>query len=530
MDVQLLDCTLRDGGYINDWEFGYDNIVSIFERLADSNVDIIELGFLDSRREYDNNRTIFPDTESLGLTYKKLDKKNSLTVAMIDFGTCPIENIEDSEKTVIDGIRVIFKKEKMIPALEFCQKVKNLGYKIFTQAVSITAYNDDELVELARRVNELDPYALSIVDTYGLLHQNNLMHILEVFDDRLSDSIRIGYHSHNNFQLGYSNCIEVINHDSKHDILVDGSLYGMGKSAGNAPIELIAMYLNNNLNKKYDINQMLEIIEVNLMDFYKMSPWGYNFFYYIAASNKCHPNYVSYLMNKNTLSIKSINEILLKLEGDKKLLYDAELIEELYCNYQKNEISDTDDMICLKEKLSSKTIMVLGPGKNLELQKQKVSDFINEKKPFVISINFIPEKTDIDMVFLSNSKRQKTLIGNLKRFDKNPEIVATSNVIKTEKTFDYNLNYGSLLDEEEEIKDNSLIMFLKVLIKLQINEVYLAGFDGYSSKEMNYFNTNMEYDFAKEKSGYLNNYTNKFLKKGLINVTFITDTKYLSEG
>ena len=67
-DIQLLDCTLRDGGYVNDWRFGYKNTVSMFERLADAGVDIIELGFLDERRPFDIDRTIFPDTHSSACT------------------------------------------------------------------------------------------------------------------------------------------------------------------------------------------------------------------------------------------------------------------------------------------------------------------------------------------------------------------------------------------------------------------------------------------------------------------------------
>ena len=114
-----------------------------------------------------------------------------------------------------------------------------MGYKVFVQAVSITTYSDSDLLELAGLVNDLHPYAMSMVDTYGLLHQSNLYHIFEVLDANLKPDIRIGYHAHNNFQMGYANGIEMIEAKTDRDMLVDGSLYGMGKSAGNAPLELL---------------------------------------------------------------------------------------------------------------------------------------------------------------------------------------------------------------------------------------------------------------------------------------------------
>ena len=112
-NISLLDCTLRDGGYLNDWEFGKSNIINIFERRVSAGVDIIETGFIDDRRTYDENRTIFPDTESINRTYGKLSKGDSLIVGMIDYGTCSIDNVMPAEECFLDGIRIIFKKQKM---------------------------------------------------------------------------------------------------------------------------------------------------------------------------------------------------------------------------------------------------------------------------------------------------------------------------------------------------------------------------------------------------------------------------------
>ena len=106
--------------------------------------------------------------------------------------------------------------------------------------------------------------------------------------------------------------------------------------------------------------------------------------------------------------------------------------------------------------------------------------------------------------------------------------IATSNVTKTKGRFSYVLNYSSLIDAETEIPDNSLIMLLKTIEKVGVKKVGLAGFDGYSESEMNYFNTNMEYSFAKEKAQYLNNYAKNFLHdyKNRMIFEFVTKSYY----
>lgn len=526
-DIMLLDCTLRDGGYINDWNFGHDNLVSIFERLVDANIDIIEIGFLDERRSFDMNRSIMPDTDSVARIYGKLDRRQAMVVGMIDYGTCGLEHVRPCCESFLDGIRVIFKKHLREQAFAFCKSLKDMGYKVFAQLVSVTSYTDEEMMDVIRLANEVKPYAVSMVDTYGLMHQNNLLHYFHLLDMHLNREVGLGYHAHNNFQMGYANCIAMLSNQIERRMIVDGSIYGMGKSAGNAPVELIAMHMNSALGKHYHISQILEAIDVNISQFYHPSSWGYNMFYYIAAFNDCHPDYVSYLMNKRTLSIKSINEILNKLHGEKKLLYDKAYIETLYVEYQRKDVNDTRDRERLREELKGKNLLLIGPGVTVKTQKQRIAAFIEDKCPTVISINYVPDEFKPDYIFLSNSKRYVQLATRLSQ--EKFMLIATSNLAGTkEAAFDYVLNFSSLMDSEAEIVDNSLVMLLKALIGLGCKKATLAGFDGYSRKTSNYFNSNMEYDFAKSMAEYLNNYTNQFLREvqDRFQVAFLTDSRY----
>lgn len=530
--IKLLDCTLRDGGYVNDWKFGHNNAISMLERLVSANIDIIEIGFLDQRRPYDIERSIMPSTDCVEKIYGNVDKRNAMIVGMIDYGTCGIENLQPCSESYLDGIRVIFKKHIMHEAIAFCKQVKDLGYKVFTQAVSITSYSDEELLELIDLVNELEPFAVSMVDTYGLLHKGNLMHYFSLMDQHLKPGIGLGYHSHNNFQLAYANCIEVLKYKTNRTIVVDGTLYGMGKSAGNAPIELLGMHLNEEYGKNYDVNQMLEAIDGNIMKIYKETPWGYNMFFYVAASNHCHPNYVKFLMDKHTLSIKSVNEILEWIEPEKKLLYDQSHIEKLYLKYQAKECDDTKDRKALQNIIAGKNILILGPGTTIQTHAKEIKAYYEQTHPVVIAINHLPEVCPVDYVFLSNPRRYIRLINALKTHaDGGVKVIATSNVTNAEDAFDYTVNNEKLLDKEAVVIDYSFVMLLRLLKDLEPEKVVCAGADGYASTGANYADEEMEYWFTSRKADVLNQYVRDALQQmqSELNVSFLTPSHYVEK-
>ena len=532
-NISLLDCTLRDGGYVNDWRFGRTNIVSIFERLVDANVDIIEVGFLDDRRPFDKDRSIFPDTASADEIYGSLDKKQAIVVGMIDFGTCAIENLAPCKDSYLDGIRVIFKKGKMHEAMEYCRQVKALGYKVFSQLVSVTSYSDDELLELIKLVNNVKPYGVSMVDTYGLLDSEWLLHLYKILDDNVLPEIKIGFHAHNNFQLGYANALAFIKYNGKHDVVVDGTLYGMGKSAGNDPIELVAMTLNEKYGGHYNIDAMLEATNESVMDFYKVKPWGYNTFFYLCAKNKCHPNYLTDFYKEENLSVSKIDELLATIEPeDKKLLYDKAVGQKYYSEFLSNNFNDGEATNKFLDFVGNRKLLLVGPGKNIKLQKSKVDEFVRNENPLVVSINYIPDTVLPDCVFITNPKRYHDMTLSLKE-DRAKDIktLATTNVTCRNGKFDFVVNRAPLLEKDEKIIDNSFLMLIKYLGSIGIKEVYCAGFDGYSDKESNYSNPEMEYAFVKEAATHLNSHMKAAIAdyRTRMSISFITYSAYDAE-
>ncbi len=531
MNIKILDCTLRDGGYNNDWEFGHDTLINLFERSTSAGVDFIEIGFIDNRRPFDINRSIMPDTKCVGKIWGKLDKKGSKVIAMIDYGTCDIASIQPCEESFVDGIRVIFKMHLMHEALEYCNELKKLGYLVFAQGVSFTTYTEVKLNEIIELLNEVKPYVFSIVDTYGLMDINLLNYYYEYLDKYLHPSITIGFHAHNNFQLAFANCMELARKHSNKErtLLLDGSIFGMGKGAGNAPLELLITFLNENFNTNYDINQILEAIDVNILELYNKLHWGYSLKAFIAASNDCHPNYVSFLLDKKTLSVKAVNEIVRKIEVDMKLSYNKSLIEQLYVDYQKNDCFDDSDYLKIGQQISGKKILLIGPGKSVVNEKDNIFDFIQKETPIVLSVNFIPDDLPVDYLFLTNSKRYAQQAKAISEAEGKTQIIATSNVTKAGGRFNLNLDYEKLIDRDAVFIDNSFLMALKVLMRTGVTDIALAGFDGYSlNKESDYFSSKMEYEFSKRMGQEINADVNKTLCKfkSKLNFQFITPTLY----
>lgn len=487
MNISLLDCTLRDGGYLNEWRFGKNCIKNILQRLVLAKIDIIEVGFINENVEEDADRTIFPDVLSINKVLSNVKKGASKFFAMIDYGTCSIDNIPPQNESLIDGIRVIFKKKNAEEAISFGCKLKEKGYLVSLQMVSITSYSDNDVLQFCKLVNQVIPFAVGIVDTYGLLHRNQAKKYFELLNENLDKRINIGYHSHNNFQLAYSNTIEMVDNTCDRNLILDGTAYGMGKSAGNAPLELLAMYLNENENKNYNIEEIMELIEVWILPIYEKVKWGYSMLYFLAASNDCHPNYVNYLMDKKTLSIKSINQIVNQIINEKKLLYDEKYIEKLYIDYQNRIVNDSKEIKKLTEIMSGKRILLLGPGYSISSERESLEEKIKLYNPLIISINFIPKNYAIDFVFISNSKRYGYIENDIESLDDKSKVIITSNIEPIKKEKCIILNIESLFDECSEIKDisTSLILNLMKIVKPQC--LYLAGFDGYSMESDNQY-------------------------------------------
>ncbi|WP_088001246.1 aldolase catalytic domain-containing protein [Gottfriedia solisilvae] len=528
-NIRLLDCTLRDGGYINNWNFGQKSIKKIIEKLAISNIDIIECGFVRDI-EFTNNKSIFNDVETIK-EFISPKNRNITYVGMIDQPYIPIDRIKEYDGTSIDGFRLTFhENEKEIEeALTYGKILMEKGYKVFIQPVGTTSYSDESLLELIKKVNKLKPYAFYLVDTLGLMYKNDLLRMYHLIDHNLDESISIGFHSHNNLQLSFSNAQELLMLHTKRNIIIDSSVFGMGRGAGNLCTELVTQYINENIEEKYNVVPILEIIDEHLSKFSSESQWGYSVPYFIAAINNCHPNYASFLMNKQTISVKSINTILKQLPLKKRDIYDELYIEDLYINHQIYLIDDSENLDALNRLIANQKVLIIAPGKSVETQVEKIRAFIKEYNPFIVSVNFNPDSYKSDAIFISNLKRFDGIADTIKEITNNTLLITTSNITKSKVNNSLVVNYSDLLLDNPTISDNAGLMLLNLLNRLSVNKVYLAGFDGFSlDKSTNYYSTELIYNIEMEELVKKNEVIRKqlaFLEKNM-EINFVTTTIY----
>lgn len=477
-NIKVLDCTLRDGGYINDWNFGKENIKKIIDKLSKANIDIIECGFISNKKTYDDNHTKFNTIEEFN-SFIPSDYKG-LAVCMMNFGEYNVSDLSLKADNKIGGIRIAFHKKDRFEALKLSKQIKDKGYKVFLQPMLSLSYSDEEFVQLIMLANEIDPFAFYIVDSFGSMDAEDLVRYYDLTKNNLNSNINIGFHSHNNLQLSYSNTLMLLKKYGNDKMIIDSSIYGMGRGAGNLNTELFLGQLNKIENYKYNTDYLFEIIDDVLYSIYRKNSWGYSLPYYFSAINCCHPNYASYLVEKNTLSISTIGKILKSIPEDKKMIFDKEYIEKKYIDYQETKVNDFEDIKKLREIIGNKKVLLLGPGKRILDESEKIKRFIHNESPFVISVNFVPEDYDVDMIFINSNKR----FGENKVYNK--PLLITSNINYKNLDNCYIIEYSNYLNGNSIVSDNALLMLLKLFDLNMSNEVFLAGFDGYN--EGDYYN------------------------------------------
>jgi len=525
----ILDCTLRDGGYINDWKFGRSNVINVISKLTSANIDIIECGFLEDTT-YDPECSFFSDVSQIKAVMPS-DKKQTQFVAMTRLGYLDLDKLEPYDGTSIDGIRVTFHENEVEEAIEYCRTIKAKGYKVYVQPVGTTSYTDKYLLELIERVNELEPYAFYIVDTLGLMRQTDVSRMYYLLDNNLKDDIVIGFHSHNNLQLSFSNAQVLADLHTNRTIIVDSSVYGMGRGAGNLNTELIAQHLNMSRNADYDMNALLEIVDETISPLLSKYEWGYTVPYYLAAINNCHPNYASYLMNRKTLTVKSISAILTSIPKHERELYNKALVEELYLKYQKHTINDNESLKDLALLLSDQQVLILAPGASVTTNEDALKAAIEEKNMVVISVNFDGNGIKPDYYFFSNNKRFQAFISKGNVSQTAEKTILTSNVKTEASNYKYMINYGDYLNSQSLVNDNATLMLISLLVKLKLSNVYLAGFDGFEAgASTHYLNekleTSLEKDHFIEMNHQIKDAINEINKT--IDLQFLTPSLYMN--
>lgn len=534
--IKVLDCTLRDGAYITDSFFGDVAIRGIIKKLQEARVDVIEVGWL-KNNPHQKDSSYFRSPSDI-VPYLTEKDNGIIYTAMIDWDRYNVDLLEEYNGSSIDAIRVVFPHGKHKEGIEIGKKIRAKGYKVMFQAANTLAYSDSDLQDLAKCMNDFNPTSLSIVDTFGAMYFEELEHIVSIMDNELSKQILLGFHAHNNQQLAFALCIHFAEIMKKSDrqIMLDCSLNGMGRGAGNATTELITSYLNRKQHGNYDINSVLDAIDCYMSGYHETYTWGYSTPYFIAGTYQCHVNNIAYLQKNHRTNAKDMRSIIESLSVEDRRKYNYDLLETKYLENQSRIVDDEKALENLKKEISKRTILLIAPGKSTNTEESKIKKFIVENDPVIIAVNAINPRYTYDYAIFINPTRyeyannyqpekmrqiKKILLSNIKTVGNDDEII---------------INYNLVIKRGWEHFDNAVIIALRLLNKIGATNVAIAGFDGFKTKyNESYADPNLPTLNPNNKWDELNNeikdmfgdFKNSIM--GSMNLHFITES-YFNKG
>lgn len=523
-NVKVLDCTLRDGGCVNDFNFGTVYMQQILFGIEQSGAEIIECGYIDENMGSAEGRTQYINEHVIETALVKEKKPGKLYVAMIDCGKYDVTKLGKRTSSSIDGIRLAFHKKNVDEIIGLGKIIIEKGYDLFIQPMLVMRYSDRELLDLIETVNRELPTARAfyMVDSFGEMRETDIDRLTALIDHNLNKNIAFGFHSHNNLQLSYSNAVSLLKYPTDREIIIDVSILGMGKGAGNLNAELFEEHLNIFHGKKYNVSPLLNVIDKVLNQIREECHWGYSVEYYLSSINHCTPSYAGFFYEKHTLSIEEISILLGKIEEEKKISFDREYAKQLYYESIEKKVDDTAAIAELTEKYAGKTVLIVAPGKSIRQQEDKILQYIATRKPVVIAVNHTWNKAE-DVVFCTKNASYEVSVRERKK------IIVTSNIDILEYDNQLVINYSDYNSFDGSETDISGIILINLLIKLGVKNVVLAGFDGFSVDiNNNYYdkmlqrpvNSTVMLERNQKLSDYIKSVNNK------LKILFLTNSIY----
>lgn len=281
---KIVDCTIRDGGLVNNWDFSMDFVQRLYAGLNEAGVDYMEIG-------YKNSPKLLKGAENAGpwrflnddFLRKVIPNKGSTKLsALVDVGRVDESDILPRSESMLDLIRVACYSKDVDKALDLVQTFHDRGYETTLNIMALSNVMENELLESFELIKESSVDVVYIVDSYGSLDHNDMKYLVEKFKTHLPNK-RLGVHTHNNMQLAFSNTLVAAELGVE---LLDASVYGMGRAAGNCPTELLVAHLKGT---KYNLRPVLGVLEELMVPLREKEEWGYILPYMITGTLDEHP-------------------------------------------------------------------------------------------------------------------------------------------------------------------------------------------------------------------------------------------------
>lgn len=560
--VKILDCTIRDGGYLNNWKFEKKMVKELYRALSRAGVDYIEMGFRGTEKYFNRNEFgLWRFTDLKDIMDVVGEKVGAKIAIMGDFGKLDTEDITDEYKDYVDLVRIAAHKDGTIGAIKQLEAIKEKGFKVSLNAMGITSYTQEEIKELVTILKDSNIDYLYIADSYGSLLPDMMKGLIEPFKEL--KHIKIGFHPHNSLQMAFANTLEAIKLDVD---MVDCTIYGMGRGAGNLPTEVLLSYLQMIITDKYNVVPVLHLIDRYFLNMETDEPWGYQLPYMLSGIFQCHPYYPKTLVDYREYTMEDIWNALEMVKKANPVGFSKELINNiiksgliggakkanLNTTYEKRD--QTEETLHMRgtkrvpymDRHKDRDFLILANGPSLKEYREKIEKFIEKYDPIVLGANFLDNLFIPHYHAFTNKKRFMDYIDTVHR----DSMLLIGENIPEDLIKEYTLrNYEKLFFIDElndfDIKNGIIqtncrtvaVLLIGVAIVMGAKRIFAAGLDGYtgmsSVEEFHFYREKVEPEEREliiERHRYnqhyleqIDNYLNKMDKEG---IHILTPTSY----
>ncbi len=497
-EMLLLDCTLRDGGYVNSWDFDAKLARETYRALSKAGVDIVELGYHGTEKFFDPSKYglfRFCSAKTVEEATKGID--GAQVALMVDLGKFEIKDLEQYKGTKVSIIRIAFHKNKLEEAFKKAAEVKSIGFKVSTNLMGYANYTDQEKALSVDLIKKYRPDYVYFADTYGSLFPDDVESLF-----RKAEQIKgviYGFHPHNNLQMGFADSLAAVKGGAG---IIDSSIFGMGRGAGNLPTEIIISYFQQMRPQKYNSIPVLNIIDKYFSALHKKHGWGYGLPYMISGIKSCHPDYATNLISRKEHDIEEIWDIIGVIKSLSPVGFDRGLLESVLKKGLFGRKADQGNLSlsnsiaaphkCYPDYIGrhkGKDFLIIANGPSLAQNTGKVQAFIKKYKPVVMAGNFIGDKIIPDYHGFNNKRRFVEYINST---DKNSRLLLGE--FLDEKTIrEYTdrpyekICYEDSSEAAFDIKDGVIssncrtiaLLLAGAALVMGAKRVFIAGLDGY---------------------------------------------------
>jgi 4-hydroxy 2-oxovalerate aldolase len=283
-EIKVIDCTVRDGGLMNNWQFDDAFVRGVYDGCVEAGVDYMEMGYISSEKAFSRD-VVGPWKFCAQKDLRRIvgeNKTNLKLSAMADIGRIFPDDIPAKSDSVIDMMRIACYAHQVDKAVELAHHCMDKGYETTINMMAVSKVNEPDLEEALSTISKSRVPIFYLVDSFGSMYSESIDQLLKKYQSYLPEKI-IGIHAHNNMQLAMSNTITALMGGAKY---LDATLLGMGRGAGNCPIEILIAFLKN---PKYRLLPLLQAIQTHILPWNKKIDWGYHIPYLITGALNEHP-------------------------------------------------------------------------------------------------------------------------------------------------------------------------------------------------------------------------------------------------